>query len=396
MMTGHASANPEAIVTRQLVGFIDHLRGNDFAVGPKEAQDSLAVLEAIGPCPSRRAAQALRPLLACCQHDWERFDALFEAYWFTSGTVRQSLKPESQAQNTPGTRPNIWSKHLGEQTGPPLEGPQAGSSAGASSDNEAQTPVLASDETPLRAADLRALVTPEEMAAAEKVAFKLARALRYRLSRRFRNKASGRRLNLRRTIRASVSKGGSPATLVYRARHNEPVRIVVLLDVSGSMKSYARFYLQFVRGLLGTWIEADAYLFHTRLVRVTDALREHDTMKAMTRLALMAEGFGGGTKLAECLTTFNKHHAKRALNSRSVVIILSDGYDKDEPEHLAKALARLKTRVRRLVWLNPMLGWDDYEPVTRSMKAAMPYIDHFAEANTLDSLAAIEPDLARL
>ncbi len=386
----------EPIITQRLAGFIDHLRANNFAVGPKEAEDSLAVLNAVGPCPPRRAAQTLRPLLTSSQHDWEQFDALFEAYWIAGGTVRETFKPQSQAQPTPGTRPNIWSKHLGDHTGPPLAGPQSGSGPGAHVDGQAHAPVLASEEAALRAADLRSLMTAEELAAAEKVALKLARALRYRLSRRYKNKSSGSRLNLRRTIRASISRGGSPATRIYRTRHSEPVRIVVLLDVSGSMKSYARVYLQFVKGLIGTWVEADAYLFHTKLVRITDALREHDTMKAMTRLALMAEGFGGGTKLAECLSTFNKHHAKRTLNSRSVVIVLSDGYDTDAPDALAKALSRLKTRVRRLIWLNPMLGWEGYEPITRSIRAALPFIDHFAEANTLDSLAAIGPELARL
>lgn len=390
------AGTPEPIIIRQLAGFIDHLRENDFAVGPKEAEDSLAVLGALGPCAMSRAALALRPVLASCRHDWEQFDDLFEAYWVARGKIRHEVQPQSQSQTTSGSRPSIWSKHLGENAGPPLAGPQSGSGQGTSSEHQAHAPVLASDETALRAADLRSLVTADEMAAAETVALKLARALRYRLSRRYRNKAQGRRLDLRRTIRASISRGGSPATRIYKARRSEPVRIVVLLDVSGSMKSYARVYLQFVKGLMGTWIEADAFLFHTKLVRITDALREHDTMKSMTRLALMAEGFGGGTKLAQCLSTFNMHHAKRALNSRSVVIILSDGYDTDTPDQLDRTLSRLKRRARRLIWLNPMLGWESYEPVTRSIRAAMPHIDHFAEANTLDSLAAIEPDLARL
>ncbi len=174
------------------------------------------------------------------------------------------------------------------------------------------------------------------------------------------------------------------------------MRIVVFLDVSGSMKAYSRFFLQFVKGLVCQWIDTDAYLFHTRLIRVTDALRERDATKAMMRLSLMAEGFGGGTKLGASLRTFNDAYAKRALNSRSVVIMLSDGYDTGPADRLARELARLKRRAPRLVWLNPLLGWRDYEPVTAAMAAALPFVDHFAAANTLESLAAIEPDLARL
>ncbi|MHA1571295.1 MAG: VWA domain-containing protein, partial [Alphaproteobacteria bacterium] len=133
-----------------------------------------------------------------------------------------------------------------------------------------------------------------------------------------------------------------------------------------------------------------------KLIRVTDAVRDKDSFKAMARLSLMADGFGGGTKLGASLCQFNDAYAKRALNSRSVVMILSDGYDTGSVEVLTRELARLKRRAPRLIWMNPLLGWRNYRPVTTAMDAAMPFIDHFAAANTLDALAAIEPELARL
>ena len=155
-------------------------------------------------------------------------------------------------------------------------------------------------------------------------------------------------------------------------------------------------FLQFVKGLVASWARTDAFLCHTRLVRVTDALRETDSIKAMTRLALMAEGFGGGTRLGPCLRTFNDRYAKAALSGRSVFIIMSDGYDTAPTEQLVSELARLKRRVRRLIWLNPLLGWASYAPVNRAMAAAMPFIDHFAAAHSLDALAALEPELQDL
>ena len=174
------------------------------------------------------------------------------------------------------------------------------------------------------------------------------------------------------------------------------MRIVILLDVSGSMEQYSRFFLQFVKGLVGAWVESDAYLFHTRLVRVTEALRDSDPIRAMTRLALIAQGFGGGTRIAESLGVFNDRYAKMALNSRSVVVILSDGYDTGDASAMSGEMRRLRRRARRIVWLNPLLGWRGYEPVARAMAAALPHVDCFAAAHTLDALAAIEGELARL
>jgi uncharacterized protein with von Willebrand factor type A (vWA) domain len=244
--------------------------------------------------------------------------------------------------------------------------------------------------------DLRHAADPEQSALAERLAYRLARAMRYRLSRRRRLAHRGDRLDLRRTIRRNLGRGGEPVTLLERVRPERPVRVVMLLDVSGSMQPYSRFLLQFAKGLIRRWDESDVYLFHTRLVRVSEVLREKDALLAMSRLSLMAQGFGGGTRMSECLRDFNERHAKRALNSRTVFMIVSDGYDTGEPAQFVSELRRLKRRVRRVVWLNPLLGWAQYQPVTRTMHSALPYIDRFAPAHSLEALAAVEADLARI
>jgi uncharacterized protein with von Willebrand factor type A (vWA) domain len=137
-------------------------------------------------------------------------------------------------------------------------------------------------------------------------------------------------------------------------------------------------------------------LFHTRLVHIANSLRERDRNVAMARLSLMADGFGGGTRIATSLKTFNDGYSKEALGSRSVIIVMSDGYDTDSPEALAVELRRLKRRAHRLVWLNPLLGWKGYAPVARAMAVALDYVDCFATAHSLASLAALEDQLARL
>jgi uncharacterized protein len=220
--------------------------------------------------------------------------------------------------------------------------------------------------------------------------------MRTRLTRRDRQAARGRRIDLRRTIRASLPTGGTPIRLVHRQRRHKPLRLVVLLDASGSMNLYTAVFVRFVHGILDHFLEADAFLFHTSLVHVSDALREKDAGKALDRLSLMAKGVGGGTRIGDSLASFNRWHAPRVIHSRTCLMILSDGYDTGEPEALGAEMAALRRRCKRIVWLNPLIGWEGYEPSARGMAAALPYVDLFAAAHSLDSLAAIEPYLARL
>ena len=389
-----AAFSADAPLTARLTGFVDHLRLNDFSVGPAESAAALEVLADNRLADAAICRQALKVLLSGCRDDWRRFDDLFEAYWHGRGRERSAAASGNRKSGT--RRPSIWSDHLpGDGSAAPADqGVRRGETG--EHGRQASGRLVASDRKNIRKTDLRHVVQPEEMAEAERLARRLAAAMRHRLCRRYKTDRAGRRLDLRRTIRRNIGHGGEPIRLIGKSKPDRPVKIVVFLDVSGSMKLYSRFFLQFVKGLVGERIHADAYLVHTRLIRVTDALQDKDNIKAMTRLALMADGFGGGTKLGESLKSFNDHYAKRATNSRTVAIVLSDGYDTGAPELIQAELVRLKKRVRRLVWLNPVLGWRNYQPITRAMSLALPLIDHFAAANTLEALTAIESDLARL
>ena len=384
--------------TARLVGFIDHLRANDFAVGPAETEAALTLLDDISWLPLERAKLGLRTLLTSTRDDWTRFDDLFEAYWFRRGRSRTGVKPKSASAT--GKQHEIWQHHLDGSSNRKDRNKPGVQQEAVTDDDVTGAPgegrLIASRESTLKKTDLRHLSDPDEIKTAEKLAYRLAAAIRYRLSRRHRLSRRGLRPDLRRTIRANLSNGGDPLHLITKARPDRPVRLVVLLDVSGSMQPYSRFFLQFVKGLVCSWLETEAFLFHTRLVRVTDAVRDRDSIRAMSKLALMAEGFGGGTRLGHCLDIFNTRYAKSTVNSRTVFLILSDGYDTGSCEDLVDTLSRLKKQAPRLVWLNPLLGWRDYEPINKAMVAAMPLIDHFAAAHTLESLAAIETDLARL
>ena len=390
-----ADPNAPSSLVDNITGFMQHLRLNGFKLGPAETRATLTAILAKTTGVKDVDRNRMKALLVGCKEEWDQFDELFSSYWFTRGRVKNRMQKPDISKRSTNRPPGIWRDHFGGDDGDE-KAPQIECKSGAELGQHASGRLVATDRKSRERTDLRHFVDPVEIAEVEALALKLARAIRYRLSRRYKNSKNNARLDMRRTIRASLKHGGTPIDLRFKATPPQPVRIIVFLDVSGSMKHYSRFFLQFVKGLVCQWTQTDAYIFHTRLVRVTDAMRDPNALRAMTRLSLMADGLGGGTKLGDCLEVFNRQYAKKTLNSRSIVMIFSDGYEVGTPENLCAQVKIIKKRARRLVWLNPLLGWQNYEPVTAAMSAVLPYIDHFSAANTLQSLAAIEPDLARL
>jgi len=380
---------------RRLAGFIRSLRDNGFTLGLAETRDALRILAS--PAAARPSAlkPALRALCSATHSDWERFDEIFEAYWRgrglrrstqLAGTPSEHLKPQRRLGHSASESGAGMPDHVERREGPEGDNPADGRGRKGG----------ASRWESLAATDVRHITDPEDMAAAHELAERLARSMRARLVRRQRARRSGRRLDLRRTIHRSISHGGTPLDLVWRRRKPKPLRLVILLDASGSMSLYTAFFLRFIHGVVDAFREAEVFVFHTRLAHVSDSLRERDAARAIDRMSLMAQGIGGGTRIGESLATFNRWHAARVINSRTAVMIVSDGYDTGEPEKLAEEMRRLRRRCRRIVWLNPLIGWQDYAPEARGMQAALPYVDLFAPAHNLESLAALEPYLARI
>ena len=381
----------------RIAGFMAHLRANGMAVGLPETDAALRALTTIDLCETYETRLALKSICANDADRFARFDDLFDAYWRNAGRERPGLAL-THTRDNPSTK-SAFAPGADERSGHDGTGgfDQPDADDG---DHEAAHSglgkLVASRVNNIEKVDLRTLMTPDDLRRAEQVAERLAKSIRDRRSRRRKAARRGAQLDLRRIARKSVGAGGEPIHLVKRRRPDRPVHLVALLDVSGSMTVYARVFLAFLKGLVNTDQRTDAYLFHTRLVRISDALRDHDTLRAVNRLSLMAEGFGGGTKIGTNLAHFNTQYAAQMVNDRSVVIILSDGYDTDPPEVIDSALERLKKRGCRIVWLNPLKGWKDYEPVAKGMAAALPHLDLFAPANTLENLAALEPYLARV
>lgn len=392
-------AEPQAgaLARARLAGFVRTLRLEGYPVGLAESRDALAILAGADLARPARLMPALRALFASRPADFERFPAVFDAYWRARRTGMRVVASGASARR--GLDIRRW-------RGPDAGAGEAGPPDRVSRSEDGAEPIETHEDGPRRAGgskaerlettDFRHLTDPDEIARAHALAERLARRMKARLTRRAKAARRGRRIDLRRTLARAVSRAGEPIDLVMRRPRERPLKLVILLDASGSMSVYATTFVRFVHGILGAFAKAEAFLFHTRLVEITQALRERDPVRAAERFTLLAQGFGGGTRIGAAFETFNRVHARRAITPRTAVMILSDGYDTGEPELLAREMKRLSRRARRVIWLNPMLGWRDYAPVARGMQAALPHVDLFAPAHDLESLAALEDALGKL
>lgn len=388
---------PATGISDRMVSFMEHLRDHGINSGVFECAEVLRSLELLEPLDSDDVRLACKAVCATNAESYRKFDDIFDAYWFAHGRQRSSLRnadTKSSKSNRSLLQQNA--EQSSNAVGNRLDQADTNSDDEGEQHHNGEGKLVGSRIKNLEKTDLRELMVPEDLARAEHLASKLANAIRDRRSRRRRASRRGARIDMRRVIRASISHAGDPVQLYRQKRPDRSVNLVALLDVSGSMTVYAKVFLAFLKGLISHDHRTDAYLFHTSLVKVSDALRDNDTLRAVNRLSVMAQGFGGGTRIGSNLQTFNQQYAARTVTSRSVVIIFSDGYDTDPPEIIAQALQKLKKRNCKIIWLNPLKGWKNYEPVAQGMAAALPMLDLFASANTLDSLAALEPHLERL
>jgi uncharacterized protein with von Willebrand factor type A (vWA) domain len=384
------------LVATKLAAFLKTLRDNAFIVGLHEGRDAAALMAAGYAEKPALLRSAFKHLFSARKSDWEKFDGLFDAFWLRKRVKSRSLTVGStKAANSPSLKglQDSQSERGGSETATD-QIPSADDAPEARSGEGRMEGASRADN--LAEIDFRNMADPEQIAEAHAVAARLAKTMRTRLTRRDLARWRGYRLDLRRTIHSNISHGGVPISLVKRQRKEKPLRLVMLLDASGSMSMYTAVFLRFIHGVLDEFREAEAFLFHTRLAYVSDAMKEKDASRALDRLSIMAQGAGGGTKIGESLQTFNRWHAARVLHSRSCVMIVSDGYETGDAALLGREMAALAKRCRRIVWLNPMLAWQGYAPVAAGIKAALPHVDLYAPANTLKSLTELEPYLAKL
>ncbi|MGH2465018.1 MAG: vWA domain-containing protein, partial [Candidatus Limnocylindrales bacterium] len=225
-----------------------------------------------------------------------------------------------------------------------------------------------------------------ELREAERLIDLLLPNLERRRTRRSELHHHGRTVAPRAMFRRSLATGGDVLDWVWRRPVRRPRQLVVICDISGSMERHARVLLRFSQALAASAVRTEAFVFGTRLTRVTRLLRDRDRDRALTRVSLTVSDWSGGTRIGESFRTFNLHWARRVLRSSAVVVVVSDGWDRGDPELVATETARLQRSCHRLIWLNPLASAPGYQPLAAGMSAALPYIDDFVPAGTIASL----------
>ena len=375
-----------AALHTRLTGFAGFLRANGFALGSADSVRAIETTLRTGAFDRQVLHWSLKALLCGRGDEWRRFDALFDAYFLPpnkTAFVTIDVLAAAARNVADGDRGGAAANEAGEGAG---HGVADDADSGASRHGASREELLATT-------DFRDLNRCEDARDIEALMRRFARRLRHLQLRREAAAPRGRRIDLQGTIRRSVASGGTPLRLAWKRRRRVRPRLVLLLDVSRSMSLYSFFYLRLARALCAELADVHCFIFHTRITGVAEALRDPDPWRSQERMHLLAAGWGGGTRIGQCLQDFNRDQGARLVHSRTGVIIVSDGYDTGEPQLLAQSLATMRQRARRIVWLNPLLNQPGFTPTSQGMQAALPYLDLLAPGADLTDLDRLLPQI---
>ena len=374
---------------RAMLAFGGVLRASGLLVTTPELMDAVRVLELVDLMDRDEVYRALRTVLVSRMEEQPAFDRCFEAFWRFQAEEGQGLEglvsmvQPTLPENEHGGNPPEAGQEKQAQIA--LDDWEEGEEA---DDEPLEVPGLSNREV-LMERDFSTFPA-EQLDEVARLTVLIAKRLARRMSRRRKPTRRGGIVDLRRSMRANLMKG-EIIELRRRSRRRRKVRLVLLCDVSGSMDLYSRFLLQFLYALQNLFGRVETFTFATRLTRVSDLLRGPSYKRALRRLTEVRD-WSGGTRIGEAIRDFNQEWG-RLVDRRTIVLILSDGWDTGEPDVLAQEMLTLKRRAGRVLWLNPLLGNPSYEPLTRGMAAALPLVDHFAAAHNLSSLRELATHL---
>ena len=327
--------------------------------------------------------QTLRTLLVHRPQDLPIFDAMFRAFWREPTPPRGDLRAMGRQRSLgPGDAILTGGNPAAPSDDLPLREDVNAARIAADSYSARDT---------LRTKDFAAF-TEDELRQARAIIAAMKWDLGSRRTWR-RRRDEGREVDFRHVVRANMPLGGEPLRVPRRGRMRKPRPLAIIADVSGSMERYARMLLHFIHTVAEGERRVEAFVFATRFTRLTREIARHG-IEAAENIPAHVPDWGGGTRIGDAIRTFNVHWRRRVLPAGAIVLLISDGWDRGEPEVLAREMARLQRSSRRLIWLNPLLGAPGYQPLTRGMRAALPFVDDFLPVHNLDSLEALAAHLS--
>jgi uncharacterized protein with von Willebrand factor type A (vWA) domain len=357
-------------VVRHVVTFGRVLREAGLEVGPGRLGDALTGLDRVDLTRQDDVYWTLRQTLVSRQEDLDAFDRAFRAWFLRTPTA--PLRREAGGETV-----RLVRRGAGERSRPDERGGEGDERALGYSPDEL-----------LRDKDF-ATLSSDEFALVSKLMAELAASRPKRRSRRLRRDSRGRQLDMRRLIRASLATGGDAVERATRDRIRVPRKLVVICDVSGSMEAYSRALVLFLHALVGSGRGVEAFAFGTRLTRLTPDLRGRDPERALAEAARRVVDWSGGTRIGASLKAFNDEWGRRALTRGAVVLIVSDGWEREDASLVGTEMVRLARQAYAVVWVNPLKGHPDYQPLAAGMRAALPSIDRFLAGHNLASLEAL-------
>lgn len=391
----------------KLAGNITHfaraLRRAGLPIGPGRVIDAIRAVEAAGFTEKRDFYWTLHACFVNRPEHRTVFAQIFRLYWRDPRYLEHMMSYMIPAVRgvQEDRRAQSAEKRAAEAL---LDGAEAQDFGDGSDEDTGETEIeidaslTMSSEERLRSLDFEQMSTAE-MAAAKRMLAKLNLPVSPILSRRAQADPLGRRVDAARTLRGAMRQGGELYRIARRAPRPRWPNLVVLCDISGSMSQYSRVVLHFLHAVANAkgagWAKVHAFTFGTRLTNITRHLKHRDVDAALSAAGAEAQDWEGGTRIGDCLTAFNRDWSRRVMGQGAVVLLITDGLDRDDPEALERQMERLHLSSRRLIWLNPLLRWEGFAPKARGIAAMLPHVDSFRAGHSIASLEDLAASLSR-
>ncbi|HWH83591.1 MAG TPA: VWA domain-containing protein [Burkholderiaceae bacterium] len=378
------------MIAQNIVHFARVLRTAGMPIGPDRVLAAMAAIEHVGLERRDDVRAALSAVMIDRHEQQTLFDAAFDAFWRDPKLLEQLMvlllpKISGRGDKPVAPRANRLADALAAPKAPP---PPNAANQTAQEELTFDTTFTFSDRERLQQADFESM-TAAEFETAKRLAEQLplpVERVRRRRQQRAPNRRHGARLDLRRTMQGMAHQPHTLLPAYTRPRHEWPT-LVVLLDISGSMERYARLLLHYVHGLTRRYLKVHTLVFGTRLTNITRSLRHRDPDIALQLADAQVHDWKGGTRIATCLGEFNQVWARRLLGSNAALLLMTDGLDRDEHGDLSAVAAQLRRHAAQIVWLNPLLRFDGFEPRAAGVRALLPNVDRFLPVHNLASLA---------